>query len=346
MRWPFDDDEPKALDEFGDVFKPEEAEEPILATPERRAVGDWLEEIWAEKDLAAVGVKPRKRAIFSGPPGVGKTTMAHHLAARLKLDLVAVRPERLIDKYVGSTGRNIGALFDAAKDARDSAILLLDEFDAYAVQRRTATQGAEDERNAFVNTLLQRIEQHDGFTIAATNYPDRIDTAIWRRFDLQIELNLPGAAEIRRILARYLAPYGMGAEALAAFAGAFETATPALIRAFCEQLKRTLIVGPRAGWDMGRDATIDRIVASVQPHPDMGKPELWSKGAATPALRAVPWPLPSAKDAAKADAKRKKKGGDLVGCPPHPAERAPSGENVVALPGRGAPGGATKGEGR
>ncbi|MDT9702670.1 AAA family ATPase, partial [Streptomyces sp. P17] len=85
-------------------------------------------------------------------------------AARIGLRMLAVRPDRLIEKYLGSTGRNIGALFDAVAPYKegDSFVLFLDEFDAVAITRKEAERSAAEERNAWVNTLLQRIEQHDG----------------------------------------------------------------------------------------------------------------------------------------------------------------------------------------
>lgn len=282
------------LADFGEVFAPEEAAEPILAAPVREALTDWLTEIWAEADLAAVGLAPRRRALFDGPPGVGKTTLAHHLAARLGLQMVAVRPDRIIDKWLGSSAQNLGALFDcaaAAEKGGEPVVLFFDEFDSIAQKRVPNALNAQNEKNAVVNSLLQFMDRHKGFIIAATNHGGQIDQAVWRRFEIQIALSAPGPFERARIIERYLAPYRLAECPLAELSESMETASPALIRAFCESLKRQLIVGPRAGWIMDKRAVIGRLLAAIEPHPELGKPRLWSRGVNDAAVAAMPWPL-------------------------------------------------------
>lgn len=287
------------LSAFGEVLNPDEAQEPILARPVRAALLEWLTEIWAEAELREVGLLPRQRAIFHGAPGTGKTTLAHHLAARLGLPLVAIRPDRVIDCWLGSTGRNLGQLFDLAKPEPDGAgpvVLFFDEFEALAGKRVQGARAAEQERNAVVDTLLQRIEAHDGFIIAATNHADHLDPAIWRRFEMHVAVEVPGQEERERILARYLAPYGLPHTQLYALAESLETASPALMRQFCEAIKRNLVVGDRLKWDMRRGATISRILTAIAPHPDLGKPRLWSLQEKDRAVQLMSWPPPLACD--------------------------------------------------
>jgi SpoVK/Ycf46/Vps4 family AAA+-type ATPase len=292
--------EEPTIEDFGELLQPKEAAEPILAKSVRGALIEWLTEIFAEKALIEAKLKPRKKALFTGKPGTGKTTLAHHLSARLGLAMLVVRPERLISKWVGQTAMQIGELFDVAKRCDPPVVLFMDEFDAVASQRTDAQQASDRERNAYVNTLLQRIEQHDGFIITATNFANHIDPAIWRRFDVHIEIDLPGQFERERILARYLEPFGLPKADLKRLAEAMSTASPSLMRQFVEGLKRQMVIGPMVNWDMRRDATIERLLAAIQPHPDLGKPRLWTHGAKDAAIAAMTWPLPKAADVSDA----------------------------------------------
>ncbi|MFN4229826.1 ATP-binding protein [Parvibaculum sp.] len=283
------------IEHYATVLEPEEALEPILAPPVRAAMLEWLTEIWAEAELAGVGIEPRRRALFKGPPGTGKTTLAHHLAARLGLPIAIIHPERIIDSWVGASAQNLGGVFDAleAEDA-EPHLLFFDEFESIGGKRHQVRQGADHQHNGMVTTLLQRIERYSGFVVAATNREEDLDPAVWRRFDIQIDVALPEQEERHHILARYLAPYGLPDAELKQLAESFATASPALMRQFCESLKRQLIIGPKIKRNMQKEAVIARILAAVTPHPDFGLPRLWSLKTQDIAIRNMPWPLPLA----------------------------------------------------
>ncbi|MFN3349087.1 AAA family ATPase [Pseudorhodoplanes sp.] len=185
---------------------PQEAEEPILAPGPRAALFEWMTEIHLAGELAAAGLKPRRTALLYGPPGCGKTTWAHHFAARLGLPLACVRSESLIHSYLGSTGQNIGQLFDAMSKTEGRVVIFFDEVDALGA-RRMNDQGASVERANSLNVLLRRIERFDGIALAATNRHDFLDSALWRRFDMQISVDLPTEDERFAIIKRYAAPF-------------------------------------------------------------------------------------------------------------------------------------------
>lgn len=149
---------------------------------------------------AGVGISPS--LLLYGPPGCGKTLLANHVAASLKLPLITARCDTLISSYLGSTAKNLRSLFDHA--ASRPCVLFLDEFDAFAKARDDQFELGELKR--VVVSLLQNIDSLPEGTvlIAATNHEQLLDPAIWRRFAYKISLPLPSEGIRLALLEKFL----------------------------------------------------------------------------------------------------------------------------------------------
>lgn len=284
----------EAVKKFAEVLRPEDVDEPILAPRVAHAIHEWLVEIHHANDLAAVKIEPRRLALLYGPPGTGKTTLAHHLAARLGLPLVAVQSERIVESFMAGTGKNIGALFDLLKGLERHCVLLLDEFDAIGQKRQSASgrnAAIQHDNNQALTILLRRIEHYRGIGLAATNTKDELDSALWRRFGLQISVDLPGEQERFSILRKYGLPFDFSDELFDCLVTATRGCSPSLLRQLMEGVKRTLVLGPRLQFDISSARVVfEHVISSIAPPPEMQRPPLWSGSEALAELDDVEWP--------------------------------------------------------
>lgn len=158
-----------------------------------------LEDQQFQSELSEHGLAPRKKILLYGPPGCGKTSIAHALAAELKFPLYALSAAQMDSEYKGVSEKNAEATFMFAET--NKVVLLIDECDALFANRLTDGNSSAQHHNKTVNTLLTSLENRLplGLTIACTNLVQIIDPAILRRFDMVFEITAPSTEGLRKI---------------------------------------------------------------------------------------------------------------------------------------------------
>ncbi len=181
--------------------------------------------------------------LMYGPPGTGKSRLARHIAQELGLELYVARLDGLISSYLGSTSKNIRALFDFA--ARTPCVLFLDEFDAIAKIRSDSQEMGELKR--VVNSFLQNLDTlgRQSIVLAATNHEALLDAAVWRRFTYRLALQLPSTKERSEMWAEFAVSTVFTDRDLAVLSNLSEGFSGSDIRESCIRLKRRGIANAR-----------------------------------------------------------------------------------------------------
>lgn len=174
--------------------------EPVWSVDIQRNLSRIIDERTKLQQLEKAGLQPTKTALFTGPPGVGKTLAAKWLSVQLKKPLFVLDLSAVMSSYLGRTGTNLRLVLDYAKSI--DCIILLDEIDAIAKKRDDFGEVGELKR--LVTVLLQEIDDwpSNNLMLAATNHPTLLDPALWRRFDHIINFPLPGVEEIHEAIVR------------------------------------------------------------------------------------------------------------------------------------------------
>lgn len=139
--------------------------------------------------LRSYNLEPRHRMLFVGPPGNGKTSLAEAIAGELMVPLFSVKYENIIASYLGETSLRLKSMFDYIKTKQ--CVLFFDEFDSISKERGDKHETGEIKR--LVSSLLLQIDKLPSYVIiiAATNHPELLDRAVWRRFQAKVALPIP-----------------------------------------------------------------------------------------------------------------------------------------------------------
>ncbi len=194
-----------------------------------------------QKDkLAHFDLIPRRKLLFTGSPGTGKTMSAAVLASELKLPLYTIVLDSLITRFMGETAAKLRLVFDHIKQTR--AVYLFDEFDAIGTQRGAQNDVGEIRR--ILNSFLLFVEQDasESMILAATNHPELLDKALYRRFDDIIRFEKPGQDEIKTIMENRLSAFDMPDLSWSQITTAAEGLSAAEVTRACEDAAKKAVL--------------------------------------------------------------------------------------------------------
>jgi hypothetical protein len=212
------------------------SEPPLILSEEQwDTVNEFLSVAKSHAQIEAAAIS----LLMYGPPGTGKSRLARFIGAELGLDLYVARLDGLISSFLGSTSKNIRALFDFA--ARTPCVLFLDEFDALAKLRGDSQELGELKR--VVNSFIQNLDTlgTQSIVIAATNHHELLDSAIWRRFSYRLALTYPSAEQRDLMWEQFLMPLNFTPREIDLLVDLSEGFSGSDIREVCLRLQRRQI---------------------------------------------------------------------------------------------------------
>ena len=160
-----------------------------------------IEEQHRSELLRSYNLEPRNRVLLTGSPGNGKTSLAEAIATSLMVPMYSIRYEGIIGSYLGETASRLNKMFDYIRSRK--CVLFFDEFDAIGKERGDEHETGEIKR--VVSSLLLQFDDLPSHVvvIVATNHPELLDRAVWRRFQLRLLLSKPERLQIEEWFKRF-----------------------------------------------------------------------------------------------------------------------------------------------
>ena len=238
----------------------DDIEDPVLDKFSMKQLQDFINERNIINKFIDEGISPTNSILLYGLPGVGKTYIAKWLSNKLKLPLVSLDLAASISSYLGHSGQNLKNIFDYARNT--NVILFLDEFDSIAKRRDDISDIGELKR--LVNILLKELEDFSlsSIIICSTNYPDLLDKAIWRRFDITINIPMPAEEQREKLINRHLNKYinEIDKDILSFLIANTSNINAANICKLCENIKRQKIIFENESLDMISLTELSKII--------------------------------------------------------------------------------------
>lgn len=204
-------------------------------------INQLIQEQYRADLLRSYGVEPRNRVLLIGPPGNGKTSLAEAIAEALMEPFYVVNYDAIVGAYLGETAMRLKKLIDYVSTRK--CVLFFDEFETIGKERGDLHETGEIKR--VVSSLLLQMDQLPSYVtiIGATNHPELLDRAVWRRFQMRMTLPPPTRAGIVAFLERFAREHKIGFEASTeSMARKVYGSSYAEVEEFCMQILRSYVM--------------------------------------------------------------------------------------------------------